>query len=290
MSTLAKQFLDVFPELRGYFAGVSIDKNGDGILLKELPEDGVQSLVERGWVRAVASGLFPDGQTFWRYNPDAASFVMCESEISGISEPPEKKEINVIVTGRLSKSTHDKIVELLRNEPVDLQFMPTFVELLPAAHQEPISVSLHVCDIFAGAADQFLAEFSTHVEEAIKAFGKKDKFLVLSHLFDRLVSSPQHVTVIHREEPFFSYIDTSSLNRSNLEAAVTFLYFLKDPGNSALKSLCRSSLQADFRRIDELEKWVSHPDLAVSTSAKKCARTYGKLSGLFGGCSQGYGG
>ncbi len=226
MNELVKRFLFEFPDLKKYFGGISIDKHGDCVVLEGLPKEYVYLLVERGWVRAMSNEEASGDVSLWRHCPEAGSLMVDPSNVEGISEPQEKKEINVIVTGRISKDTHDKIIDLLRQESVGMQFIPSFVELLPVEHQEPVSVSLQVCDIFSSVADLFLSEFSIHVDEAVKLYGNNANFPVLFHLADRLMSSPQHVTIMHREEPFFSYIDTSSLNRSNLEAAVTLLYFL----------------------------------------------------------------
>jgi len=276
MTKLVQQFLVEFPELKEYFAGTSVEKHGDSVILEKLPIDHVARLVSNGWVRSAPSSAVPENVSYWRHSPAAGSFTVAPSDLEGISEPPEKKAINVITTGRLSKGTHDKIIGLLRREPVELKFLPSFVELLPDEHQEPVSVSLQACDIFTEIADSFLSASWIHINEAINDFGTRENLPVLAHLADRLMTTPQHITLIHREEPFFSYIDTSSLNRSNFEAAVTLLYFLNDSENNALKSLCRSSLEADYRRRKEIEKWISDSDPAVSTSARCMLDYFGK--------------
>ncbi len=182
----------------------------------------------------------------------------------------EKKKV-VLFVGEMSAADKDRFAKEAREQGAEAV---EFIESpLPKSDsdqrvQKAQECAEKVCDVFK----RWVPTLHEHFGKNISAIPWKNeppyKIKVIHHLCDRILYVPLHTTMLHEENPMFSYIDSASLNRSLFETIVNCLYILNDKSNEALAGIISKSVDEDVKLRNELLKWTSNPNPGISEGAK----------------------
>jgi hypothetical protein len=198
-------------------------------------------------------------------------FIMSESRPQNIPAGGNPKKVVIFAgptTQEFKKQFSDsaKIEGAEAVEFVDVPEFPFDMSDDPKVKLE-LEVASGICEVYTDWFPDFVELFSKYINNISwnneTLFQKK----TIHYLCDRIIHTPEHVLILNMEEPFYSYLDCASLNRSLFESAVNCLYLLNDKTNHAFAGLISQSIDEDIKLRSELSKWVSHKDLSIAKSA-----------------------
>lgn len=94
------------------------------------------------------------------------------------------------------------------------------------------------------------------------------KSMTITYFWERILNGARSCLLLTDDNPTYSYTDTASINRANLELAINCVALLKDKDNSLFASLIQDGHRADKVAHNELKIWTEHPNKEISIPAK----------------------
>ena len=94
------------------------------------------------------------------------------------------------------------------------------------------------------------------------------KSMTITYFWERILNGARSCLLLTDDNPTYSYTDTASINRANLELAINCVALLKDKDNSFYASLIQDGHRADKVAHNELKIWTEHPIKEIAIPAK----------------------